>query len=93
MAVVPHEIGTADEWIGPLSASLGELGRQTGENPVVCRLMGTMARRGEAELQPWRTGIGSSTAAQARTWSRLTLRVCVRGKSASGHSRQAATRW
>ena len=36
-----------------------------------------------------RTGSGASTAAQARTWSRFTLSVCVRGKSASGQRRQA----
>ncbi len=41
----------------------------------------------------WRTGIGSSTTAQARTTSRLTLSVCVRGKSVSGQKRQATTRW
>ncbi len=43
--------------------------------------------------EPWRTGSGSSTAAQARMTSRLTLSVCVRGKSASGQRRQPAIRW
>ena len=42
-----------------------------------------------------RTGSGAprSTAAHARIGSRLTLRVCVRGKSSSGQSRQPAIRW
>ena len=35
------------------------------------------------------TGSGASTAAHARTLSRLTLRVWVRGKSGSGQRRQA----
>ena len=38
---------------------------------------------------PSRTGSGSSIAAQRRTTSRLTLSVCVRGKSSSGQIRNA----
>ena len=44
-----------------------------------------------ARAQP--TGSGESTATQARTWARLILSVCVRGKSSSGQSRQPAIRW
>ena len=39
-----------------------------------------------------RTGSGASAATQRRTGSRWTLRVWVRGKSSSGHSRQPAIR-
>jgi hypothetical protein len=45
------------------------------------------------DQRPSVTGSGAATAAQARTWARLTFRVCVRGKSRSGQRRQPAIRW
>ncbi len=48
------------------------------------RADGSAARRPAAAV---------SAATQARTGSRLTLSVCVRGKSSSGQSRQPAIRW
>ena len=46
-----------------------------------------------AAARPQATGRGVSAAIHARTWPRLILSVCVRGKSSSGHSRQPAIRW
>ena len=63
---------------------LGRLGDRAG---------GRVTRRRRRGIPASLTGSGCSTTAQARIRSRFTLRVWVRGKSASGHSRQATTRW
>ena len=60
------------------------------------RISRSVSHRGDDELghsPPSRTGSGSSTAAQRRTTSRLTLSVWVRGRSSSGQIRNPATRW
>ena len=74
-----------------VATALETLGPRDPDRPLAARSAPGARYRVRAASSS--TGSGCSTTAQARIRSRLTLSVWVRGKSASGQSRQAATRW